>query len=492
MVESSPQVSEEQQQQIRCVTLLADPAGRVLKITARMRELKLASALEPGVLLFDLLHPDDIELLYANRDWCLAHPGRKASLRLRIARAEEWWIPVIVTVMAVSAVATEYRIELDDAAAARTAEHQMRQAVDYSQQGIIVTNGARVFYINAAFARLQGYDRIEDIVGDATVRLGDSIHPDDVPKVRDELAKRVSGEKKFSQYEFRLKRRDGSYVWVECRAALVRWDGQVASLSWLSDISERKRNETDLIRSREAAHRANRSKSEFLAGMSHELRTPLNAIIGFSQLIESHLFGTIDARYADYAGDIRRSGEHLLDLINEILDLSKLEAGKHELREDDVDLGRICLDCLGLVRQGAEDSGLSLNDKIDSNLPVVRADARALKQVLLNFLSNAVKFTPRGGGVTLGATVQGDYIRLSVSDTGIGMDESQIKIALEPFGQVQSAHVARDQKGTGLGLPISMGLMKLHGGDIVVESRPHQGTTMTARLPASRIVGAAA
>jgi PAS domain S-box-containing protein len=490
MVEPSPRAPEEQH--IRRVTLIADLSGRVLEITERARELKLAVALEPGVSLFDLLHADDIGPLCANRDWCLAHHGREVSIRVRISRAEEWWIPVVVTVKAVSAISTEYRIELDDAAAARTAERQMRQAVDSSEQGIIVTNGVRVFYINAAFARLQGYDSLQDILGDARVRLHDNIHPDDVSKVRDELAKRVSGEKKFSQYEFRLKRRDDSYVWVECRAALVRWDGQIASLSWLSDISERKRNEADLIKSREAAYRANRSKSEFLAGMSHELRTPLNAIIGFSQLIESHLFGTIDARYADYAGDIRRSGEHLLELINEILDLSKLEAGKHQLREDDIDLGRICLDCLGLMRQGAEEAELSLNDEIARDLPMVHADARALKQVLLNFLSNAVKFTPKGGSITLSAGLEGDFVHLSVRDTGIGMNDAQLKVALEPFGQVQSAHLAREHKGTGLGLPISKGLMQLHGGDIVVESSPNRGTLMTARLPASRIVEAAA
>ena len=277
-------------------------------------------------------------------------------------------------------------------------------------------------------------------------------------------------------------------MWVDARAALVNWDGQPASLSWMSDMNERKTMELELVQSKEAAEFANRTKTEFLANMSHELRTPLNAIIGFAEVIQGEMFGPVGLpKYVEYARDIHASGRHLLELINDILDLSKIESGKLELREESVAVGAAVEDCLTLVRNRAQKNDIALVIDVAPGLPKLTCDARALKQVLLNFLSNAVKFTPAGGVVTTGAARAPDGgMTLWVRDTGIGMKPSDIHVALSAFGQIDSK-IARQHKGTGLGLPISKSLIELHGGALTVDSTPGHGTTMTAYFPAARL-----
>jgi signal transduction histidine kinase len=204
------------------------------------------------------------------------------------------------------------------------------------------------------------------------------------------------------------------------------------------------------------------------------------------------MFGPVGtAKYAEYAKDIHTSGRHLLDLINDILDLSKLEAGKLELREENVTLRTVVEDSLTLIRNRAQKCDVLLVTEIEPRLPKLLCDERALKQVLLNFLSNAVKFTPQGGTVTTRVCRVTGGLALSVSDTGIGMNQADINVALSAFGQIDSK-LARQQQGTGLGLPISKSLIELHGGTLTVQSTPGKGTTMTATFPISRIVEAAA
>jgi len=200
------------------------------------------------------------------------------------------------------------------------------------------------------------------------------------------------------------------------------------------------------------------------------------------------MFGATIPKYVEYAHDIRRSGEHLLALINDVLDLSKLEAGKLELQESLVDLPALVDGCLILVRGRAEAARIALAFEPGPAVPPLRADARVVKQLLLNFLSNAVKFTPDGGRVTVRTACDaGGRICLSVEDTGIGMNAAELAIALSPFGQIDSK-LARRHEGTGLGLPICKSLMELHGGELSVTSKPNHGTTATARFPASRSV----
>jgi signal transduction histidine kinase len=238
---------------------------------------------------------------------------------------------------------------------------------------------------------------------------------------------------------------------------------------------------------KQAADDANRAKSEFLASMSHELRTPLNAILGFSEVIKEELFGPGGlAKYVDYAQDVHNSGQHLLDLINDILDLSKIDAGKVELREEDISVTGLIADSASLVCDRAQKSGVGLEILPATDLPSLWADKRLLTQILLNLLSNAVKFTPAGGRVTVQAEqdAQGG-LRITVADSGIGMSEAEIAKAMSLYGQIDS-RISRKHQGTGLGLPISRSLARMHGGELEVDSKSGQGTRITLVLPPQR------
>ena len=255
----------------------------------------------------------------------------------------------------------------------------------------------------------------------------------------------------------------------------------------LLDLTDRRETEEALRRAKDAAEAANRAKSDFLAHMSHELRTPLNAVIGFSEIIFRELFGSVGKpRYAEYARDIHASGTHLTKVIDDILDISKAEAGSAELDEGPVDVAELASASLRLVEPRATAGKVSVARRLAPDLPVIRADARRLKQVLLNPLSNAVKFTPPGGHVELEARVaEGGRVELAVRDTRIGMDPKDIPRALEPFAQVDNA-LSRRYEGTGLGLPLSRKLVELHGGTLTIASQIAKGTTVAVRMPYAR------
>jgi len=240
------------------------------------------------------------------------------------------------------------------------------------------------------------------------------------------------------------------------------------------------------------AESANRSKSEFLANMSHELRTPLNAINGFSEILAGEMFGPLgDRRYKEYSQDILSSGQHLLALINDILDMSKIEAGKMSLKREPIHIEDVVEDAIRLMRNRAEAVGLTLSVSL-SDLPEADADYRAIKQVLLNLLSNAIKFTPRGGKIAVSATVieQSSFsglpsdqrVRISVSDTGIGIAKDDLLRLAQPFEQIES-QLSKSQPGTGLGLALTKSLVELHDGVLTLDSQPGQGTTVSFTLP---------
>jgi len=235
------------------------------------------------------------------------------------------------------------------------------------------------------------------------------------------------------------------------------------------------------------AETANRTKSDFLANMSHELRTPLNAIIGYSEIIKLGMFGPISDRYRGAGSDIFDSGTHLLNLINEVLDLSKLEAKQFELHEENVAVAALVQNCIHLMKPQAEKGKVRLATAIDNGLPMLRADDRRMRQILLNLLSNAVKFTPEGGGVVASAAMLNGSVTIAVSDSGIGMAPDQIPKALQPFRQIDS-RISRRHEGTGLGLPLAKHLAELHGGKLIIESRVNFGTTVRIVLPPDRTV----
>jgi len=271
---------------------------------------------------------------------------------------------------------------------------------------------------------------------------------------------------------------------IERRRRVMPQGGSVITYG---DVTARKRGEVALTRAKEEAEIASRSKTEFLANMSHELRTPLNAIIGFSDILVRQLFGPLGQdRYAEYARDIHDSGQHLLNLINDVLDISKVEVNKIELAEENVDVPGVIESCLRLVRDRATAGGVAIEVKTQDKLPTLRGDDRRLKQILLNLVSNAVKFTPAGGRVEIRAEADETGFRFVVADTGIGIAKADIETALRPFGQIDSS-LARRYEGTGLGLPLSRSLTELHGGRLEIESEPSAGTTVTVWLPPSRL-----
>jgi two-component system cell cycle sensor histidine kinase PleC len=240
---------------------------------------------------------------------------------------------------------------------------------------------------------------------------------------------------------------------------------------------------------RRRAEAANTAKSTFLANMSHELRTPLNAILGFSEMMRSEVLGPLEnPTYKGYAADIHDSGEHLLNLINQILDLSRIEAGRYELNEKPVVLAEVIEDCQRLLSLRADSKGLKIVDDFSEGLPRLWAEERAVRQICLNLLSNAIKFTPPGGTIRLrvGSTRRGEQF-LSVKDSGPGIPTAEIPRVMSPFGQGSLATIS-NEGGSGLGLPIVKGLIDLHGGKFALKSRPRQGTEVKVIFPASRIM----
>jgi PAS domain S-box-containing protein len=315
------------------------------------------------------------------------------------------------------------------------------------------------------------------------------VHPDDRDKVRRSFADLARDKAEEFTLEYRIQRKDGSVAVVsEIGRRFLADDGRLQSaFGTIQDVTERKQTEDALRRAQMEAEIANRAKSQFLANVSHELRTPLNAIIGFSEIMNGELMGPLgSAIYKDYAGDIHESGRHLLAIINDILDLSRVEAGQTALNESMIEIQKLVAACLILVRGKAHAGGLTISVEAPASVPEIVGDERLLKQALLNLLSNAIKFTPKGGAIRIATKATPAGIEIAVADSGIGMSESEVAKVAKPFVQLEN-WLVRKYEGTGLGLSIAKAFCELHGGRLEIASAPGRGTTATIHLPATRI-----
>ena len=337
---------------------------------------------------------------------------------------------------------------------------------------------------NEATCRLLGYE-LTELVG----RQVDEVlkRPADAAEGFDLDAVKSDGF--IASKECVLVRQDGGIVpaLVSC-SAMPQSEGRTRRIVCVArDITERKKVEAELRGAKEQAEYASRAKSEFLANMSHELRTPLNAILGFSEVIGQELLGPLgNDTYRGYAADIHFSGEHLLKIINDLLDMAKVEAGRFELHEDVVVVGKVVEAVERIIRGRAAEAKVRLEIALPDPTPDLWGDPQLLNQILINLLSNAVKFTPPGGLVRLDVTQDAaGALAFAVADTGIGIDESDIPRILAPFGQVESAF-QRKYSGTGLGLPLCDSFARLHGGTLTIRSCVGVGTTVTVRFPATR------
>jgi len=378
------------------------------------------------------------------------------------------------------------------AATLRESEARYRLLAEHATDLIIRrTLDGRPVYASHSSREILGYEPEEMLRGPSYGLL----HPADLSQVQEAMATLRDGRADRLTLTYRARRKDARYVWLEVALRLVRDPDTGAPREIISvgrDVTARRGAEEELRQAKEEAETANRTKSQFLANMSHELRTPLNAVIGFSEIIAHGMMGPIENRYRDYGGEILRSGRHLLDLINDILDLSKIEVGRLELHEEATDLADAVRNCVRLLTAKAKEGGVRLSVDIPPDLPPILVDALRLRQILLNLLSNAVKFTPAGGSVTIAARLASSgTLDILVEDTGIGMRPEDIPVALEPFRQIES-QLNRRYEGTGLGLPLANTLVELHGGRLAIESEPGRGTLVCVRLPRERILTKAA
>jgi PAS domain S-box-containing protein len=371
--------------------------------------------------------------------------------------------------------------------ALRASEEKYRSLIDNIPDVVWTSNSNRdLIYISGNAVKVLGYDSKELLGGQLWL---DRIHPEDAPQVGQAYQKLFSDGDKFD-VEYRVCRKDGKWIWLHNRALATRpREGIMCADGILRDITQRRLAEAAIQQTKDAAEAANLAKSQFLANMSHELRTPLNAIIGFSEILADKTFGDLNDRQFKYSNNILNSGRHLLQLINDILDLAKVEAGRVELMRNTFSVAKALSEVQTIVKTLANKKHINLESEVPAELPALFADEAKFKQIMYNLLSNAIKFTPDGGKVFVSAAIQsangGDlFLQIAVMDTGIGIKANDQERVFKEFEQVDSSY-GRQQQGTGLGLALTKRLVEMHGGRIWVKSEGAEGkgSTFTFLIP---------
>jgi PAS domain S-box-containing protein len=476
-----------------------DAKDRLLACNGQYRGLNrdLAADLEPGAGYVDLLRaelerrnaPDLDAALKEALERHRALPSRTEQLR-----PDGNWVQILEQRVADGGTLRIMRdITAIKSRELQFAELAQRNAVLASTvasvtSGVVICDATQsdqpIVFVNAAFSRITGYQAAEVMGRNCRFLQGRDTDRETVERMR-----RAISVGRAITVTLRNYRKDGRTFWNEVNISPLHDESGrlIHFVGILQDATHRIRTEENLREAKDQAEVANRAKSEFLANVSHELRTPLNAILGFTEIMQLEMFGPLGApQYQTYAKDVHDSGQLLLDIINDILDLSKIEAGRMELFPEAVEASGVFEACLRLVAGRAKDSGVTLSSKLEPGLPPIRVDPRAVRQMLANLLTNAIKFTPKGGRVTLAARADGDQVELTVHDTGLGIAAKDIAKVLEPFGQVDNPHSRREQQGTGLGLPIVKALVEQSGGGFKLESQVDRGTTVTLRLPIAK------
>lgn len=368
------------------------------------------------------------------------------------------------------------------------AEKKYRTIVENAAGGIYqVTPDGQYLSANPAFAKVLGFSSPEEVLRDIQY-ANETLYVDG--NAREKFLINVKESKKSQNAEAQINKKDGSIIWVRenVRAVLDDEGTLLFYEGSMEDVDQRKKAEIALNDAKVQSDLANRAKSEFLTNMSHELRTPLNAIIGFSEIIRNEAFGKLPSKeYKEYAGDIYESGHNLLKVINEILDVSRIEAGQRALQESIVGVKDIFESCLELMDTKIKSNKIRIENKISNSSLSLIGEKHAIKQMLLNVMSNAVKFSPENSLMMLDAELDSkNRLRLSITDTGIGLTDAELEKALSPFGQIETEH-SRSKSGTGLGLTLVKSLIELHGGELEIVSQKGIGTTVTLIFPEKRV-----
>lgn len=358
---------------------------------------------------------------------------------------------------------------------------------DVSEVGILVTDhNRRIVKVNDSFIRIYGWSR-NDLIGLDFINI---IAADEQEMARRNHEEFIRGGIRSSG-EMKLGRKNGSTANVLFTTATLELSQRRRfQVTTIMDITLRKQMEYSLRIAKEQADAANQAKSAFLANMSHELRTPLNAIIGFSEMMIKHTFGPLgNDKYGEYLDDIHMSAKHLLEIINEVLDMSKIEAGKVELDEQEIDMPGLIDSVIRIMANRAFNSGLNIRETVAKDLPPLYADPRLVRQILINLITNAIKYSHKSGNIDVTSEIdeRGRFL-LTVRDYGVGIPKDRIKEAMQPFGQIHDPTRSNTQQGTGLGLPLTKAMAELHGGGLLLESDSGQGTKVTIIFPENRVV----